>query len=480
MRAPLHILVDHAGTKGLGDVVCEFNLYPALRRCFPDARLYSRNSRTLAWGHPDIDGFDQSSPLSAFDRVYHLESLTELVRDYHTALLEGRTVFEHFLWHQGFPESTEPPQLYVLPREMEALGLEDDGKGGLIVGYSTDSKDLDRRWGEERFHALLQYLEDTYDVSLIELGSGLNSGHSGLGLDLVGRTNVRQTMAVLSLCDLFIGNHGGLTHLAGGVGTPILSPWGASTPYAAYAYDPLSIALETAPACRHCNWTLERLESCLNGHFMFDRAPCTQAISVEQMMEAADHLIPTLLQEQTRLKEAKQVRRLRARIPETLDRFDRDEEVSPDTRQYLILGGVSGWGAHHSRDNFARLSRVVAFPNWSRPDAWQPLVADYVRHFQATDQTVLMLSAYPLTGPEVKEVLETYLYQVLKPAEAPRIAIILGALDMEDRCHLIDRAKGYVPLKSDYHVPQDTHPTATPHLEGPDPLCVLRRAIVRR
>ncbi|HEY9856116.1 MAG TPA: hypothetical protein V6D05_10285, partial [Stenomitos sp.] len=60
--SPRRILVDHSGEKGLGDIVCELNLYPALRRRYPEAMIASRQSRSLAWGTPEIEAFDETSP----------------------------------------------------------------------------------------------------------------------------------------------------------------------------------------------------------------------------------------------------------------------------------------------------------------------------------------------------------------------------------------------------------------------------------
>jgi len=466
MPAAPGILIDHAGSKGVGDIICELPVYDSLRQQFPTARLYSRNSRSLAWGHPEIAGFDQTSPPEAFDRIVHLADLTKLVKDYRTALEARHSVFQHFQKHLGFDGPTAPPELYVLPSEMEALGLEDDGTDGLIIAYSTDSKDFDRRWGEERFIAFLQHLEATYDISLIELGSGLSSGHTGLGLDLVGQTSIRQSMAVLSLADLFIGNHGGLTHMAGGIGTPILSPWGASTPYPAYVYDDLSVAIETAPLCRHCTWTGERIPECLKASFMFGRSPCTQAISVDQMIEAADRLIPRLQQERARLREAKAARRLRAQEPRLLECFEIEATVSPYSRQYLTFGGAPGWGNEHSLDNLSRLETIVAFPDWLGPKAvWRDLLAAYIAQVEATDDRALLLSAFPLTGPEVKEVLETFISHLKPTHPVPKIAIILGHLEEAARLQLIERASAYVPLESGYHVPADVYRGATPYLE---------------
>lgn len=440
--SPRRILVDHSGEKGLGDIVCELGLYPALRRRYPGAELASRQSRTLAWGTPEIDAFDETSQDHAFDLVLRQADLRPVTATLQEALQAGRSVFDNFLRFHGFAPEPVPPRLYVLPREVAALGLEDDGSDDLVIAFSADSKEPDRRWGQERFAALAAYLESAHGATLVELGSGLSAGHLGFGLDLVGQTNLRETMAVLSLVDLFVGNHGGLTHIAGAVGTPVLAPWGASHPYAAYAYDAISVGVESGPACRHCGWHGAILPDCLAADLQAGRVPCTQAIAVSDMQRAADALLPRLRAERDRLRHARRERQAAARDPLTLGRFDRKTEVTPFSHQHLYLGGPPGWGRDHRSDNFARLAQVVAFPDWfNRPAEWKRKVDAFIEAHEATSPWVLTLTAHPLTGPEVWAVMDDYLLRERPPGKAiPKIRIILGALSPDERHYLAERA----------------------------------------
>ncbi|HEY9900162.1 MAG TPA: glycosyltransferase family 9 protein [Pantanalinema sp.] len=439
---PLRILVDHRGEKGLGDIVCETGFYRALRERHPEAWIASRGSRTLAWGHPLVDSFDETSPDEAFDLIVATPDLKPVTATLRDALAEGLSVFDNFRRFHGLPADPTPPSLYVLPREMEELGLEDDGGDELIVAFSVDSKEPDRRWGEERFRALMAHMETAHGVSLIELGGGLSAGHLGLGYDLVGQTTLRQTMAVLSLADLFVGNHGGLTHLSGALGTPILSPWGASHPYAAYAYDADSIAVEVSPACRNCGWSGNVLSECRAANLQKGRTPCTQAISVERMIAEADALVPRLRARRTALREAKALMREAARDPRGLSRFETDHAITPFTHQHLYLGGEPGWGREHREDNFARLRTRVAFPDWLGPLAtWKQEVAAFVADHEATAPWALTLTAHPLTGPEVSQVLDDFIRRELKPGKVvPKIKVILGSISPEERESLIRHA----------------------------------------
>lgn len=465
LGATPRLLVDHAGAyKGMGDVVCETAFYPALRRRFPGAHIASRQGRTLAWGHPDVDAFDETTPEAEFDAVLRVPSMGEFLARLRDPALRERHVVDHFLAAVGLPEAGTRPSLHVLPAEMEALGLEDDGQEGLIVAYSADSKEFDRRWGQERFLELLADLEATYGLSLIELGNGTTAGHVGLGLDLVGQTSLRQTMAVLSLADLFIGNHGGLTHLAGGVGTPILCPWGASAPYASYAYDEWSVAIETAPACRHCIWTGVLAPGCRSLDPLTGRSACTQEITVDRMRRAADALVPALIRDRERLRARRAALREVARDPRGLAQFEHHHRVSPDSNMHLYLGAPEGWGGVHSPEGFRRLKQVVAFPDWLDPACrWDRLIATYLEVASPEDPWVLVLTAGLLTGPEVRVMLVDYLTHLRPARPLPKIMVVTGALGFEERCWLVERGHAYVELGGVFELPPAACP-ATPRV----------------
>lgn len=444
MAALQRILVDHAGQKGIGDIVCEIGLYPALKRQHPGAMVVSRHSRTLAWGHPDVDAFDEASPDEAFDQVIRLGHAKGVYGGLPQALAEGRTIFDHFLVRAGLPLAGRPPELFVMPEEMATLGLEDDGGEGLIISYSADSVEPYRRWGPERFEALARHLEAAHGASLIELGSGVTAGHLGVGLDLVGATDLRQTMAVLALSDLFIGNHGGLTHIAGAVGTPILSPWGASHPYGAYAYDGVSVAVETPVECRHCHWREKALAECVAAHPLTGRTPCTQAISVEAMVEAFEALLPRLRAGRQALKAAKAARMARACDPRALARFDRQEAFQADALIQLYVGGApAGWGPEHRVDDFAKLKKVVAFPAWGDPASqWKQLLINMAGSFTAESPWLLVFGAHPLTGNEVLGLLERFLTTEWRPQRPlPKILVLAGTFAPEARQSLLASAE---------------------------------------
>ncbi len=431
----MRILIDHTGDKGIGDIVCETGLYEIIAS--GGTTLVSRGSRTLAWAHPLIDEFDEHSADDCFGEIIRMR-VDCVAASLEVALAEKRTIFSHYLAAHGFAPSTTPPRLYVTRNEIAATTITRESDEFLIA-ISADSKEPDRRWGEERFAALAQTIAQRHRVRFFEIGNALQAGSLGVGEDLVGKLDLRASLALLFQVDLFIGNHGGQTHLAGAIGTPALCPWGASAPYPAYAYDAISVAIQTTPACRNCSFTGSLLPECRTADRRTGRVPCTQAISVDDMARAADELLPRLVALRGHITAQKQHRLEQARDPISLTRFETRSEVTPFSHQHLFLGGIPGWGAEHRRDNFARLKKIVAFPDWNDTETWQPLIADFVAQHRADSAETLVLSAFPLTGPEVARTVGGFA-QAQRRAQPPKILVILGPISEEERADLKRRA----------------------------------------
>jgi ADP-heptose:LPS heptosyltransferase len=105
------------------------------------------------------------------------------------------------------------------------------GKRWLAVGSGANWPP--KIWPTERFQELLVAVRDCFD-GVILLGNRDDAGRaeavaSGLALpwlNLVGRTDLLQCAAMLSLASYYVGNDSGLGHMASAVGTPTLTLFG--------------------------------------------------------------------------------------------------------------------------------------------------------------------------------------------------------------------------------------------------------------
>lgn len=118
-----------------------------------------------------------------------------------------------------------------IQKKLEELGL--DQLNNTIAFYPT-SKERQKQWCRRSTVNLIEYCRDKYGAQIL-LFAGLPEEQETLSLirsEIVDHTNIffapspqtiRCLPALLSLCDMFIGNEGGPRHIAQAVGLPTFS-----------------------------------------------------------------------------------------------------------------------------------------------------------------------------------------------------------------------------------------------------------------
>jgi len=101
----------------------------------------------------------------------------------------------------------------------------------LLVAISPGARELKRQWPIENYIGICLWLQNTYDASILVVGG---SGEGRLGeilknslqfnnvINSVEKTTLRQTIALLKHCRLFVGNDSGPLHMAVAVGLPVV------------------------------------------------------------------------------------------------------------------------------------------------------------------------------------------------------------------------------------------------------------------
>jgi lipopolysaccharide heptosyltransferase II len=137
-----------------------------------------------------------------------------------------------------------PPQLFVSTNEIEAakkkFGLEQTMQPvfGLNPGAEYGPA---KRWPIERFIAAAKEIQQrTKCVWVILGGAGdmpiTNQIESGIQNskfkihNLAGRTSLRELMSLLKLCRVLLTNDSGPMHVAAALGTPVVVPFGSTSP----------------------------------------------------------------------------------------------------------------------------------------------------------------------------------------------------------------------------------------------------------
>jgi heptosyltransferase-2 len=141
-------------------------------------------------------------------------------------------------------------------------------------------------WPPERFAAALNKLAEERDADVILFGTAGEAAVSGAitatlkkkPVDLTGKTAIADLPALLSQCNLFMGNDSGAMHVAGAVGLPIVAVFGPTDPHGTVPVTPKCTVVQQRPYCSPCF-----LRRCPTDH------RCMKAVTPE-MVESAVQL----------------------------------------------------------------------------------------------------------------------------------------------------------------------------------------------
>jgi heptosyltransferase-2 len=139
-------------------------------------------------------------------------------------------------------------------------------------------------WPPERFAAALNKLTEERDADVILFGTAGEAAVSGAitaslkkkPVDLTGKTAIADLPALLSQCNLFMGNDSGAMHVAGAVGLPIVAVFGPTDPHGTVPVTPKCTVVQQRPYCSPCF-----LRRCPTDH------RCMKAVTPEMVESAA-------------------------------------------------------------------------------------------------------------------------------------------------------------------------------------------------
>ncbi|MBS1841725.1 MAG: lipopolysaccharide heptosyltransferase II [Acidobacteria bacterium] len=139
-------------------------------------------------------------------------------------------------------------------------------------------------WPPERFAAVLNKLAEERDAETILFGTpgeaavsdAIIAGVKKKPVNLTGKTSIADLPAMLSRCNLFIGNDSGAMHVAGAAGLPIVAIFGPTDPQGTMPVTPKCTVVQEKSYCSPCF-----LRRCPTDH------RCMKAVTAEMVISAA-------------------------------------------------------------------------------------------------------------------------------------------------------------------------------------------------
>jgi len=144
-----------------------------------------------------------------------------------------------------------------------------------------------KRWPVDRFAALVNPLKERFGLETVLTGSAADAGLSKLipaKFDLIGKTNLRQIVALLEGASLVIGNDTGPMHMAAGLGVPLVSPYGPTDPVRTGPFGRLDSVIRLDLPCSPCY-----SRTC-------SHTSCMKWIEIEPVLKAAEQQLSKSLQ----------------------------------------------------------------------------------------------------------------------------------------------------------------------------------------
>jgi len=130
------------------------------------------------------------------------------------------------------------------------------------------------------------------------MGQTLASQIGPAALTSIGETSLRQTAALMELCQVYIGNDSGPTHMAAAMGTPVVAIFGSSCRHRFQPGGRTSLVWRELP-CSPCRVSghEDRCHTCIYG------APlCLTQITVDEVENAVTAIISATKTNQARIE----------------------------------------------------------------------------------------------------------------------------------------------------------------------------------
>jgi heptosyltransferase-2 len=167
-----------------------------------------------------------------------------------------------------------------------------DGSG-LIIGINPGATyGSAKRWYPDRFAAVADELARRWGAAIVVVGNpdeaAIGAEITGMmaerAVNLAGKTSVRELMAVIKRCSLFITNDSGPMHIAAAFGVPLVAVFGPTDSQTTYPLADTAIVVRQPVDCAPC---MKRV--CPTDH------RCMTAVVAADVLAAAEQLKTAVL-----------------------------------------------------------------------------------------------------------------------------------------------------------------------------------------
>ena len=240
-------VIDRLGAPG--DALITANVIRCIKKQYPGLRLNCITPHPeLILLDPNIDSINQPETFYSFDSSYW-----ELI----VRKEKSQNIIEHNMLRLGIEKYDYKATFYLSETEKEWAKHQTSQLDKPLLAICTKSKESVKNWPTENWMELIENLKSNF--SIIQLGNQKETIFDGVHR-YAGKLSMRESAAILSKANYFIGPDSLLMHIANGLNIPSTIIFGGSRPVDCFGYSE-SINLDFTPECGPC-WIHDLYESC--------------------------------------------------------------------------------------------------------------------------------------------------------------------------------------------------------------------------
>ena len=258
-------VIDRLGAPG--DALITANVIRCIKENYPNLKINCITAHPeLIRLDPLIDTINQPETFYSFDSSYW-ELIARKER--------SQNIIEHNMLRLGIDKYDYKAAYYLSEEEKDWAKQETNQFDKPILAICTKSKETVKNWPEANWSELIQNLK--YKFSIVHLGDDKEPIFEGPHR-YAGKLSMRESAAILSKANYFIGPDSLLMHIANGLDIPSTIIFGGSRSVGCFGYSK-NINLSNTPQCSPC-WIHDGYEECSHD------LRCMSSISVTKVLSA--------------------------------------------------------------------------------------------------------------------------------------------------------------------------------------------------
>jgi ADP-heptose:LPS heptosyltransferase len=266
-------LTVHNAFPGIGDAMLVTSLIKSIKLKYPRIKINLLSLHEALFENiSDIGSINKTTTFFSF-RHWYIETRQEKNPNFH--------VLEESLNKLGLKHLRQDPSYQISEDEKYRAKELLKGLKKKLIAINTISKEPSKNWPSQYWQSLILKLSGKYDVVQLGAESEIDLQHT---FRLAGKLNIRESVAVLEKCHLFIGPDSFLMHAAASIGLKSVIIFGGRvTPNNTGYYN--NINLFERMDCGPC-WIHEE-----DGEVCQNNLECLARIKVDTVLENINRVL---------------------------------------------------------------------------------------------------------------------------------------------------------------------------------------------